>query len=83
MSDDLVKRLRSIDQFSVEDCFLQSYLYEKAADRIEALEDALEKADALADVYEEEEKYLNYEIIPFDLCARSDAAIAAYREARK
>jgi hypothetical protein len=41
---DLVKRLRSIDQMSVEDCFLQSYLYTKAAERIEELESMLHLA---------------------------------------
>ena len=46
---DLVKRLRSIDQMSVEDCFLQSYLYTKAADRIEELEANLAKVTAERD----------------------------------
>ena len=50
MSDELVKRLRAIDQFSVEDCFVQSALYEKAAARIEAqaaaISAALERLDA-------------------------------------
>ena len=41
---DLVKQLRSIDHMSVEDCFLQSYLYTKAADRIEELEAMLHLA---------------------------------------
>jgi hypothetical protein len=36
--DDLVKRLRAIDHMNVEECFLDSYLYAKAADRIEELE---------------------------------------------
>ena len=45
MNDDIVKRLRAIDHLSVEDCFVQSFLYEKAADRIEALEAALAKAE--------------------------------------
>ena len=47
MSDNLVERLRAIDQFSVEDCFVQSALYEKAADRIEELEAALATAHDL------------------------------------
>jgi hypothetical protein len=36
MSDELVKRLRAVDHMNIEDCFLQSPLFEKAADRIEA-----------------------------------------------
>jgi hypothetical protein len=43
MSDDLVKRLRSIDQGSLEDCFCQSFYFVKAADRIEELEAKLQK----------------------------------------
>ena len=37
MTDDLVKQLRAIDHMSLEDCFLQSPYFIKAADRIEAL----------------------------------------------
>ncbi len=51
MTDDLVKRLRAIDHMSVEDCFLQSPYFTKAADRIEALEQRLDvtkdKAEAV------------------------------------
>jgi len=43
---DLVKRLRSIDHISVEDCFMQSQLYAKAADRIEELEAKLAEVTA-------------------------------------
>ena len=50
---DLVKRLRSIDQMSVEDCFLQSYLYTKAADRIEELEAKLAEVTAERDEWKE------------------------------
>jgi hypothetical protein len=38
MSDDLVKQLKAVDHESVEDCFLQSPLFAKAAARIEAQE---------------------------------------------
>lgn len=38
MADDIKARLRKIDHMSVEDCFLQSYMFDKAADHIEALE---------------------------------------------
>lgn len=38
MSDDLVKWLRAVDHMSVEDCFLQSPLFARAADHIEAME---------------------------------------------
>jgi ribosome assembly protein YihI (activator of Der GTPase) len=37
MTDNLVERLRAIDHYSVEECFCQSHLYDKAADRIEDL----------------------------------------------
>lgn len=37
MSEDIVERLRGVDHMSVEDCFLQSSLFEKAADEIERL----------------------------------------------
>lgn len=36
--DDLVKQLKAVDHESVEDCFLQSPLFAKAAARIEAQE---------------------------------------------
>lgn len=39
--DDLVKSLKAIDHGSVEDCFLQSPLFEKAAARIESQAKAL------------------------------------------
>lgn len=35
--EELIKLLRSIDHMNVDDCFLQSYFYSKAADRIEQL----------------------------------------------
>jgi hypothetical protein len=35
--EELIEALRSIDHMNVDDCFLQSHLYSKAADRIEAL----------------------------------------------
>jgi hypothetical protein len=35
--EELIRVLRSIDHTSVDDCFLQSPYYTKAADRIEAL----------------------------------------------
>ena len=38
---DIVERLRSIDHMNVEECFLDSYLYAKAADEIERLREAL------------------------------------------
>ena len=40
---DIVKRLRAIDNMSVEDCFLQSYLFSYAADEIERLREALQR----------------------------------------
>ena len=43
---DLVKRLRAIDHENLEDCFLQSPYFSKAADRIEQLEAALTRANA-------------------------------------
>ena len=39
---DIVERLRAIDHMSVEDCFLQSYMFEYAAEEIERLREALE-----------------------------------------
>jgi len=47
MTNDLVKRLRGVDHMCVEDCFMQSPLFSHAADRIEELEDKLEKANDL------------------------------------
>lgn len=38
---DIVKALRAIDHMSVEDCFLQSPMFEKAADEIDRLREAL------------------------------------------
>ena len=38
MTDILVAHLRSIDHMSVEDCFMQSPYFAKAADRIEDLQ---------------------------------------------
>jgi hypothetical protein len=35
--EELIKALRSIDHMNVEDCFLQSHFYSKAADLIEKL----------------------------------------------
>lgn len=35
--EELIEALRSIDHMNVDDCFLQSYFYSKAADRIEEL----------------------------------------------
>ena len=40
---DLVKRLRAIDHTSVEDCFLQSPYFHKAADALEAMEGEVER----------------------------------------
>lgn len=34
---DIVMRLRAVDHMSVEDCFLQSYLFSNAADEISRL----------------------------------------------
>lgn len=42
---DIVKWLRGVDHMSVEDCFLQSPLFEKAAAHIERLEAALREAN--------------------------------------
>ena len=36
--EELIEALRSIDHMNVDDCFLQSYFYSKAADRIEQLQ---------------------------------------------
>jgi len=49
MSDerDIVERLRSIDHMSVEDCFLQSPMFSKAADEIERLRAELAQWQAL------------------------------------
>jgi hypothetical protein len=38
---DIVERLRSIDHYSVEDCFSQSPLFEHAAVEIERLRDEI------------------------------------------
>jgi hypothetical protein len=35
--EELIEALRSIDHMNVDDCFLQSHLHSKAADRIEQL----------------------------------------------
>lgn len=35
MTNNLVARLRAVDHMSVEDCFLQSYLFAYAADALE------------------------------------------------
>ena len=38
MSDrELIERLRAVDRMSVEECFLDSFLFAKAADRLQAL----------------------------------------------
>jgi uncharacterized coiled-coil protein SlyX len=63
---DLVKQLRSIDHMSVEDCFLQSYLYTKAADRIEELEAKLAEVEAKL-VEEERICTMRGNVIEFDL----------------
>ena len=34
---ELIERLRAVDHMSVEECFLDSFLFAKAADRLEAL----------------------------------------------
>jgi len=43
---DLVKRLRAVDHMNVEECFLDSHLYAKAADAIEQLQRQLAEAVA-------------------------------------
>lgn len=41
-NEELTEALRSIDHMNVDDCFLQSHLYSKAADRIKALDAELD-----------------------------------------
>lgn len=40
---DLIEWLRAVDHMSVEECFLVSYLFAKAADRLQALSAENEK----------------------------------------
>lgn len=50
MKTDIVKRLRAVDHTSVEDCFLQSYLFSYAADEIERLREALKGAQVWREI---------------------------------
>jgi hypothetical protein len=43
---DIVERLRWVDETSVEECFLMSYLFTAAADEIERLREALQECTA-------------------------------------
>lgn len=45
---DIVERLRAVDHQSLEDCFLQSPLFDKAADEISRLRTALSEAEQRA-----------------------------------
>lgn len=48
-TDELIERLRAVDHMSVEECFLDSFLFAKAADALTALKaerDALRAAIA-------------------------------------
>lgn len=47
---DIVERLRSIDHMNIEQCFLASHLYTKAADEIERLREALEEVCNYSDL---------------------------------
>lgn len=38
---DIVERLRAVDHMNVEECFLDSHMFAKAADEIERLREAL------------------------------------------
>src|SRR5690606_36953137 len=51
--EELVKRLRGVDHMSVEDCFLQSYLFSYAADKLEELAAENEQMDVVRAVFKE------------------------------
>lgn len=51
--EELIIALRSIDHMNVDDCFLQSHFYSKAADRIEALKDG---RDTMGELWANEQK---------------------------
>lgn len=40
---ELIERLRAVDHMSVEECFLDSFLFAKSADRLEALSAEVER----------------------------------------
>ena len=77
MSDDLVKRLKQSGTPSFDDGRGGNGLMLKAAARIEALEAALAKADALAEALSLQRSSQGNSVSP-----RTALALAAYREAR-
>ena len=83
MSDDLVKRLR-YEADGAEFSNRYADLVGEAADRIEALEAALEKADALAAALCAEEKTAGQDVwAKLDACEVTDNALTASRAARE
>ena len=49
MIDNLINKLRAVDHLSLEDCFCQSSLYDKAANRIEQLTGEVQRWQGMFD----------------------------------
>lgn len=83
---DLIERLRAVDHGSVEDCFLQSPLFEKAADRIEALEREVEELRAALGPFVEALEGLSEYIRDYDYASdywpTSRITVGDFRRAR-
>ena len=56
---DLVKRLRAIDHTSVEDCFLQSPYFHKAADALEAMAGEVQRLKEERDAARDDEELMS------------------------
>jgi len=69
----LVQCLRAVDHGSVEDCFMQSPLYGRAADRIEALEAEVAAAhEAGYELAKKEALQSGWHLRRYDLAKRDD-----------
>lgn len=77
MSADLIARLRAVDVYDSHDCWLNAPLFAEAAERVTALEKALEPFSKIADdLHNYDTDDLDQARVPVGLLFRARAALS-------